>query len=173
MATGAAVAAAHTHVGLFHASADGVVTWVNPAASALLTVGDRWHVDLPLDPPPDSPRISGSVRHRVVQVDRDGHDHVHSLVLSVAGDTVVGTLVAGSDATVRQQTTLLATVVASTSDVVAIMSTEGELRFLNRAGRQVVGLHGRGAIGHLHATALFGAEGWAALRTTAVPHATT
>ncbi len=172
----AATAAAHTHVGLFTADADGVVTWANAAAAQLISPGARWHLDLALDPPAAGPAVGSTVRHRTSHVDPNGQEHVHALSLSPAADgtgSVIGTIVEGSDASVRQQTTLLATVVASTSDVVAIMSTEGDLRFLNRAGREALGVQGRGPVRQLHATSLFGVEGWMTLRATAVPYATT
>ena len=113
--------------------------------------------------------------YRLVRPD-DEERWIHLRMAPVAGSDGrgwVGTVEdTTNEVTARQHTTLLATVVAGTTDLVAILNPDGSVRFINPAGREMMGSSRTADLVTLHAGRLFGPSGWKRLCEVALPVAT-
>ena len=125
----------------------------------------------------EAPESDGFVGgyYRLVRPDTEER-WIHLRMAAVAGSSGhgwVGTVEdTTNEVTARQHTTLLATVVAGTTDLVAIMNPDGSVRFLNPAGREMMGVQRDDHREPLHAARLFGPAGWRRLCEVALPVAT-
>lgn len=128
-------------------------------------------------PADGDPRPDGFVGGYYRLVRPDGEERwIHLRMAAVEGDREggwVGTVEdTTNEVTARQHTTLLATVVAATTDLVAIMNPDGGLRFLNPAGRELLGHTSPDGGASLHGGSIFGRAGWRRLCEVALPVAT-
>jgi diguanylate cyclase (GGDEF)-like protein/PAS domain S-box-containing protein len=105
------------------------------------------------------------IRLQVSPVQDGGEDGGDDVWAGTVEDTT-------NEVTSRQHSALLTTIVSAGTDLVAILSPAGRVRFLNPAGRALLGLARSESAHRLHADRIFGEAGWASLRDRAIPAAT-